>query len=168
MGPGLSDAECRRVEHLFGFDFADDHRAFLGAGLPTGRGWPDWRSGTRQELEHRLAWPVDGVLFDVEHNGYWDEAWPIRPTVMGEALTVARTCLSSVPQMVPVFGHRFLPAGRGLSGHPVLSIYQTDIIYYGSDLVDYVDHEFGSGGGRWGDGRSEPHATVAFWQDFLE
>jgi hypothetical protein len=34
-------------------------------------------------------------------------------------------------------------AGRGSVGQPVLSIWQTDIIYYGKDLVDYIRQEFG-------------------------
>ena len=46
--------------------------------------------------------------------------------------------------MIPVYAHRYLPAGRGTYGHPVLSIYQTDIIIYGTDLADYIDREFGS------------------------
>jgi hypothetical protein len=45
--------------------------------------------------------------------------------------------------MIPVYGHRYLPAGRATYGHPVLSIYQTDIIVYGTDLADYINHEFG-------------------------
>ena len=45
--------------------------------------------------------------------------------------------------MIPVCSHRYLPAKRGTYGHPVLSIYQTDIIVYGTDLADYIYHEFG-------------------------
>jgi hypothetical protein len=45
--------------------------------------------------------------------------------------------------MIPVCSHRYLPAGRGTYGHPVLSIYQTDIIIYGTDLADYINQEPG-------------------------
>jgi hypothetical protein len=34
--------------------------------------------------------------------------------------------------MVPVYSHRYLPAGRGTYGQPVLSMHQTDIIFYGT------------------------------------
>ena len=68
--------------------------------------------------------------------------------------------------MVPVYGHRYLPAGRGSYGHPVLSIYQTDIIVYGTDLADYIDNEFGGSGWaispEW-----RPPAMVACWSEFL-
>jgi len=77
--PGLTAADLDHVERRFGFEFADDHRAFLAAGLPVGRGWPDWRDGGVEQLRDRLAWPVDGVLFDVEHNEFWRQEWGKRP-----------------------------------------------------------------------------------------
>ena len=83
------------------------------------------------------------MLFDVDHNGVWHPTWGERPAGLHEALETARLRLAQVPKMVPVYGHRFLPAGRGTYGHPVLSIWQTDIIYYGVNLVDYVRQEFG-------------------------
>ncbi|MFI8372096.1 hypothetical protein [Streptomyces sp. NPDC085466] len=68
---------------------------------------------TEQELDAgRLAWPVDGVLFDVEHNGFWHPAWPSRPVERSEALRVAGTELESVPQLGSRYGHR---------GHPFRS-----------------------------------------------
>lgn len=75
IGPGLTDAEFARIEEDYEFEFADDHRAFLATGLPLsspapGRHspWPDWRNGDPIELRERLDWPVEGALFDVEHN----------------------------------------------------------------------------------------------------
>lgn len=38
--PGLTEQELTDVEARFGFEFADDHRAFLGVGLPTGEAGP--------------------------------------------------------------------------------------------------------------------------------
>jgi hypothetical protein len=141
---GLSDAELEAVEAEFGFSFADDHRAFLAAGLPHGRGWPDWRDGDRAELRERLAWPVEGVLFDVAQNDFWYAGWGPRPGDDAAALAAARTGLVTAPRLVPVYSHRFLPAGRGASGHPVLSVMQTDIVCYGADLLDYLRAELAS------------------------
>jgi hypothetical protein len=166
--PPLTDAELTRVEAEFGFTFADDHRAFLAAGLPVGDRWPDWRNGSTEQLGERLEWPVEGVLFDVVHNVYWAGSWGDRPADGGVALQVAREELRKVPQMVPVFAHRFLPAGRGTFGHPVLSIHQTDVICYGADLVDYVFQEFGSStSAERADSRRRARPTVAFWSDLI-
>jgi hypothetical protein len=66
-----------------------------------------------------------------------------------------------VPTMVPVYGHRYLPAGRGSFGHPVLSMYQTDIICYGANLADWVTADFGSGS------LGECQPTVEFWRELV-
>ena len=60
MAPGLMDTEIDRVERAYGFEFADDHRAFLQTALPVNnppekyeagrRPWPDWRDGDPEEL----------------------------------------------------------------------------------------------------------------------
>ncbi|SNY50309.1 hypothetical protein [Paractinoplanes atraurantiacus] len=161
IAPGLSDAELAAIEDEFGFTFAGDHRAFLSAGLPTGRGWPDWRGPDRAALRERLAWPVEGVLFDVGSNDFWYGGWGPRPPAAEAAVAAARGYLLTAPRLVPVYAHRFLPAG--VSGHPVLSVYQTDIIYYGVDLTDWLHREFGLGSASPG----EPRATVPFWRDLL-
>jgi hypothetical protein len=78
---GLSPAEIRRIERQYGFEFADDHLAFLKEGLPTNarpkprepgvwyawdEPWPDWRNGDPDALREQLNWPVTGVLLDVK------------------------------------------------------------------------------------------------------
>jgi hypothetical protein len=75
--------------------------------------------------------------------------------------------------MIPVYEHRYLPAGQGTYGHPVLSIYQTDIIMYGTDLAEYIAVEFRP----WPRGGVVPDLTpppgwipppmVPFWSEFL-
>ncbi|MFF4651151.1 hypothetical protein [Streptomyces sp. NPDC001380] len=70
-----------------------------------------------------------------------------------------------MPVLVPVFSHRFLPAFRGTTGDPVLSVYQTDIIYSGADLAGYLLREFGPTGRS----REVENANrIPFWSFFLE
>ena len=165
---GLTDAELDAVQARFGFAFAPDHRAFLATALPVGPRWPDWRAGDDTDLRRRLAWPVEGTLFDVEHSQVWIDEWGTRPASTAEAVTRAREHLATVPQLVPVYSHRYLPAGPTGAGHPVLSVHQTDIIYYGTDLVDYLHQEFGIGEGiSRTDPRWRPRASVAFWRDLI-
>ena len=100
----------------------------------------------------------------MEHNAFWHPSWGQQPADTGEALSAARQQLDRVPKMIPVHGHRYLPAGRGTYGHPVLSIYQTDIIFYGTDLADYISCEFR----RWFISPDwTPPPMVPFWSDFL-
>lgn len=174
ISPGLTDAEFARIENSYGFQFADDHRAFLSAGLPissptsvagrpTPGSWPDWRNGDPDELRARLAWPIEGVLFDVEHNEFWYDAWGDRPSAPNAAVAMARSQLSQVPVMVPVCSHRYLPAGRGTHGHPVLSMWQTDIVTFGANLDEFVQYAYG--GERPTD--ASLTAIVPFWRELL-
>jgi hypothetical protein len=165
LRPGLTPAELDDVEDQFGFTFAADHRVFLTAGVPIGDRWPDWRCGDPDHLRKRLDWPVDGVLYDVEHADLWLPEWGPQPRSMCNALSVARRHLATVPQLVPVCGHRYLPGIAGASGYPVLSVYQTDIIYYGWDLRSYLRHEFG--GEPLGEEPAGGVRPVEFWSRFL-
>ncbi|GIE93195.1 hypothetical protein [Paractinoplanes rishiriensis] len=161
LSPGLTDAEFDAVEREFGFTFAADHRAFLAAGVPTGRGWPDWRGTDRDRLREQAAFPVEGVLFDVGENEFWYDGWGPRPATADQAVAAARFHLATAPRMVPLFTHRYLPAG--LNPHPVLSIYQTDVVHYGNDLADWLNREFGLG--EPATDRRRP--TVPFWRELL-
>jgi hypothetical protein len=106
------------------------------------------------------------VLFDVVHNSAWHPSWGLPPADASEAIRTARLHLARVPKMIPVFGHRYLPAGHGTHGHPVLSIHQTDIIVYGTDLANYIENEFiRSGWSISADWTLPP--IVPFWGDFL-
>ncbi|MEV6196609.1 hypothetical protein AB0M19_29895 [Streptomyces sp. NPDC051920] len=162
---GMSERELDQVEERWGFRFAPEHRTLLGAGLPTGSDrWPDWRDGDAKVLAEQLAWPVDGVLFDVECNDFWHPEWDPRPADTQDALDVARVYLAEVPVMAPVYSHRYLLADPNRTGTPVLSMYQTDIICYGTDLADYFHNEFR---------RPMPaqdyqqYAAIPFWSYFL-
>ena len=176
---GLTDAEFARIEREYGFVFADDHRAFLAVGLPVHeprddepgvsyaweRPWPDWRNGDPAELRKQLNWPEEFLLEDVER-GHWQPAWGTRPDSVEAAIEHARSHLSGAPTMVPLYAHRFLPEGHGTFGHPVLSMRGSDVIYYGTDLLDYINQEFEEPRPE----RPEdwaPQATVPFWRNYL-
>jgi hypothetical protein len=154
---GLGDEELARIEGEFGFEFADDHRAFLSSGLPVGDSWPDWRSAPRRSLQQRLRLPVEGILFAVEWRDFWGSDWGVRPARMKDALRSATYHLARVPQLIPVHSNHYLPAGRGTSGHPVLSVYQTEVSCYAADVFDYDNP----------DPSRLRTSTVQFWSDLI-
>jgi hypothetical protein len=88
---------------------------------------------------------LEGILFDVESNAYWREEWGVKPSLMADSLRIARTHLDRVPKLAPLYGHRYLPTAPHQPGNPVLSCWQTDVIYYGADLLDWFECEFGGG-----------------------
>jgi hypothetical protein len=140
---GLIDAEVAAVESRFGFRFPPDLCEFLQTALPRGPQFPNWRSGDEAALRDWLDLPRKGVLFDVEHNGFWLGEWGSRPGSLDEALRVASKLVVAAPRLIPIYLHRMIPDEPHLPGNPVFSVHQTDIIHYGFDLADYLRHEFG-------------------------
>lgn len=172
---GLTGREFAWIEAEYGIEFADDHRAFLAAGLPINsarpeegatweRPWPDWRDGEEEELRLHLEWPVREVLHDVER-GAWLRSWGARPEDDAEASRIAGQELERAPKLIPLYAHRFLPGGRGTHGRQVLSVWGADIVSYGRDLAEYVNHDFYSL-----DDDAEPWEkgnAVPLWSEFL-
>jgi hypothetical protein len=167
LTPGLSDRELDQLADRWDLCLAPDHRLMLSIALPSGHDgrWPDWRAGDSGDLEKRLVWPVEGIAFDVEHNGFWHPAWATRPVNLAEALAMARSELAGVPRLAPLYAHRYVPTQPPEAGNPILSCYQTDIIYYGRDLLDWFDHEFH---GTAGQSVRPVERRLPFWSSFIE
>lgn len=142
LAPGLTTAELARAEERVGCRFPPDLRSFLQAGLPTGRGWPDWRNPDSEEIAEQLGRAEWAMLFDIEHCQWWPPFWGPRPPDMAEAFAIGRERLRAEPKLIPIAGHRFLPAEPDEVGNPVISMWQMmDTIYYGRDLSNYFARE---------------------------
>ena len=119
--------------------------------------------GEPEGIRKRLNWPLEGILFDVEQNVFWPDDWGERPRKTTTALQIARERMQFVPTLIPIYSHRFLPGAPSPAGSPVFSVYQTDVIYYGSDLAAYFAVEFL----RQTDLNSRMH-RIEFWSDLAE
>jgi len=62
--------------------------------------------------------------------------------MLSDAISLARAKVSECPVLVPIYSHRYIATPPHEPGNPVYSVYQTDIIYYGYDLLDYLCREF--------------------------
>ncbi|HET6841981.1 MAG TPA: SMI1/KNR4 family protein [Candidatus Angelobacter sp.] len=160
FAPALTDADVVSIESTFSFRFPPDLRAFLQTAVPQGKQFPDWHSGSKADLREWLAIPREGVLFDIEHNHFWLTEWGQRPESISEALQCAQSLLAAAPKLIPIYGHRMMPDDPQIEDNPVFSVHQTDIIYYGYDLEDYLRHDFKLPGRRpWPDNLR----PIRFW-----
>ena len=111
-----------------------------------------------------LERPYAGLVFDVEHAGLW---WPESGDRRGEArdrADILRKVVDDAPRLVPLVGHRYIPAAPSEPGNPVFSIHQSDILYYGANLADYIERAFGNRRGPVG----QPTIRVRFWCDLVD
>lgn len=139
---GLGDNEIANIENTYGFHFPPDLAAFLQTALPISKGFPNWRTESAEAIRKRLDIPLVGVLFDVEHNNFWLPEWGPRPTSLDDALEQTRSLIEQAPKLIPVYNHRMMPDRPLKIGNPIFSVHQTDIIYYGVDLRDFLIHQF--------------------------
>lgn len=139
---GLSATELAAIELRFGFQFPPDLAFFLSFALPVSLGFPNWRRPDAESVWRSMDWPADGICFDIDQNNFWRTEWGVRPSTSARACEHARAQLARAPRLVPVYKHRYIPSEPHEYGNPVLSVYQTDIIYYAPDLLAYLAREF--------------------------
>jgi hypothetical protein len=89
-----------------------------------------------------LAWPLTGILFDVEEAGLWWPEWGERPPSEAERAEVVTAVVATAPRLIPIYSHRYIPEEPHEAGNPVFSVYQSDIILYGTNLENYLENEF--------------------------
>lgn len=163
---GMTNGLLASVEQQLGFDLPSDFRALLQNLRDPGGVFFPWSNFSLDEYNYSIEWILKGLEFDIEHNEVWLKRWGARPTDLALAKGYARSDFKSWPRLIPIYGHRFLPVDPCLPGNPVFSIWQTDIIYYGETLGDYLLREFI---------RSEKDKPlrslirrIPIWSDFVE
>ncbi|HEY1011715.1 MAG TPA: hypothetical protein VGE07_03365 [Herpetosiphonaceae bacterium] len=163
VAPGLDAAEIGDVERAYGFQFPPDLKALLMYALPVSDDFIDWRRGPPERILNRLSWPLDGICFDIAHSAFWLPEWGDKPDAIEEACAVAERAVAAAPPLIPIKGHRYIPALPHEAGNPVFSVYQKDIIIYGRDLWDYLENEFAAAFGRPGFQDNGPIKSIPFW-----
>ena len=175
---GMSQEQIEQAEQRYDIKFPPDYAEMLRCFVPVGEGfyaWDDDSQESKHAIIRALDWPMASILFDVENNNFWRPDWGERPAQPEDldiaeiniAYNVANGYLLSAPPLIPIYGHRYLPSEPHEAGNPVLSVFQTDIIYYGSNLIEYFFVEFKMK--EWKDIRfDEIKQGIPFWGWFLE
>jgi hypothetical protein len=178
----MTGADIEDAERRFGLMFPPDYRlflatlhtpdppmvgaAFMGSELvsTTGRQFSDW-TGESDAIRAAMAWPIDGLLWSVEADDSWHPSWGTRPKDQRHREAVVRELAAGGPQLIPIFGHRYLVGPGDRSGNPVLSIYGSDVIVYAPNLRAYLPLEIGL------EPRVEekrPDRPIPFWQEVID
>lgn len=160
---GLDEQQIDAVQRRWKLKFPKDYRQFLSVlnapdrgmyhvgwsdeppyGMVEGDDTPsffDWRKDD-DEIAYRLKWPAEGLFFDVNENDLWPESWGKQPDRAEDLLKKFAEIVATAPTLIPITGHRFLLADSLEAGNPVLSVWGSDIICYGSNLRKFLLLEF--------------------------
>lgn len=160
---GLDEQQIDAIELHWKLKFPRDYRQFLSVlnapdrgryhvgwsdeppyGMEEGDDTPsyfDWRKDD-EAVTGALNWPFEGLFFDVEENALWPDSWGERPDKAEDLLKKFAQLVATAPALIPITGHRYLLADSLEAGNPVLSIWGSDIICYGSNLKNFLMLEF--------------------------
>jgi len=169
----LSDEELERIESKFQIRFPDDLREFYKTAFPVSEGFVDWKLGlvskkVAETILSRLNWPWEGMLFDIDKNSFWRNEWGDQPATLEEKLKIAKGFYNSYPKLIPIYSHRYIPETPQSSGNPIFSVYQMDIIYYGTDLESYFANEFEYNKTGQYELEAYPTKKIEFWSSIVE
>lgn len=140
LAPGLTEDEIRKCEEIFDIKFPPALKNLLKEVLPISKEFINWRDYSKRnvlQIKKRLDWPWEGIVFGIEENDFWPLSWGVKPDLVAERIRVAKEKYDVAPKLVPVYSHRYMPEGS----EQVLSVYQTDIIFYGTTLLEYFQIE---------------------------
>jgi hypothetical protein len=166
---GLDLQEVNNIENIYEIKFPPDLKEFLSIALPVSNNFINWRDTSEENIKkisNRLNWPVEGMIFDIENNNFWYSAWGNKPNDLEEAIKICKNEMKKVPRLIPICSHRYIPSEPNEAGNPIFSVYQTDIIYYGEDLISYLQLEFDMK--RYEDMDFESIKKIRFWIDLQE
>jgi len=165
---GLNGTEILAAEQFYNFIFPPDLREFLMFALPVSRRWINWRQIGSEEIKAAFDHVYGGIYFDIEMNNFWLKEWGDKPSDLSDAIAIAKDKIDDAPKLIPISGHRYIPANPSESGNPVFSVMQTDIIYYGSDLWNYFENEFYYYFQKPEYQIKEPVKQIEFWSNLVD
>lgn len=141
MSAGYSQSEIEDIQSRWKLRFPPDLIELMRQRRPLISDGFDWFKSSAEEIQRKLDWPYEGFLFDVRHNDLWWPEWGPKPISGAEQAATLSEVIAKAPKLIPLFGHRYLPETPFESGNPVFSVWQSDVIYYGENLADWILRE---------------------------
>lgn len=141
---GLTYDEITKIEKIYGIQFPKSLKAFLMEGLPVSNGFYNWRNVEQDNInfiKKIITSPIETVD-ELAEEVYWCDDWGEEPENEMDIAEKVREKLKNAPKLLPIYAHRYMPMLLD-EQLPVVSIHNMDIIYYGENLEDYFQVEFG-------------------------
>lgn len=160
---GLTSDEVVQIEAIYEFTFPQSIREFLMLALPVSKGFYNWRNTTGENIEFikQVMESPATTIEDMAEEIDWCDIWGNEPEDKNYAI---KTRLKSAPRLLPIYIHRYMPIVPD-KNPPILSIHGIDIIYYGKNLKDYFEVEFGEK--KQSEIEFSDIRPIPFWSDFM-
>jgi hypothetical protein len=124
----------------------------------------DWNDEVA--IRTALEWPIESLLTSIARGFAWRPEWGEKPESPDARKEVARPFVSRAPKLISLRSHQYLPEQPHEEGNPVLSAVYSDVIFYGLNLADYIEREFGGERNRPMP-PSRQIKRIEFWSDLI-
>lgn len=141
---GLTLDEIMKIEKIYEIKFPDSLRDFFMIALPTSKGFYNWRNTEEDNvklIKEVMNRPLDDIA-EMANEVYWCDDWGDEPETEEGIAQEVRKRLEYAPKLLPIYAHRYMPMVID-KNPPIISVHDIDVIYYGKDIEDYFDIEFG-------------------------
>ena len=145
IADGLKEEEFKLIEDIYGISFPTELRELYRQMLPLSKGFYDWRNTSPNNvnlIKEAIRRPFDDLkqcISEVE----WSDDWGKEPEDIGVREKVIIEKITNAPKLIPFYSHRYIPQIEG-ENVPIISVHEVDIIYYGKNLDEYLNVEFGN------------------------
>lgn len=172
MNRGMTEKEIITAENYYNIKFPIDLKELLMSFLPIGDrfyNWNDYSEENVSKIKDMLQFPIEGIIFDIEEDNFWMDRFGKCPEKIEERVKKFLEYKNKglIPKLVPIFAHRYMLSDKNIN-YPVISVYQTDIIYYGADLLEYFDNEFNREDDKPIHILNKEIRPIPFWSEIIE
>lgn len=166
ISDGLTPNEINQIRDIYNLEFPNSLKSFFLTALPISRGFYNWRDFSDCNIsfiKEAINYPIKDI-YDRADEVYWCEDWGAEPSNKQEFIKRVRQKLQKAPRLIPIFSHRYIPAINKIDP-PILSIQGVDVIYYGENLKNYFNIEFGDEKQEYINFEKVPH--IPFWSELI-
>lgn len=141
---GMSESEINNVEKIYEIKFPLSLKEYLMKSLPVSKGFYNWRDFTDENINYikKIMNRPFMDLYESIEDIFWPDNWE-KVDKCEEKVDLIKEKIKSAPKLIPVFSHRYMPM-IDEDNPPIISVSDIDVIYYGENLNDYLNIEFGN------------------------
>lgn len=140
---GLTNNEVDKIESIYNIILPYELKLFLKTAVPISDGFYNWRNFAPENIKFikETILSFKNNIIECFDDVEWCPKWGKEPEDIEKRKAKIIEMVNNAPTIIPLYGHRGM-AEINVMNNPVFSIVDTDIIYYGKNIINYLEIEF--------------------------
>ena len=162
--PGMTEKGISYAEEFYDITFPKNYKEMLMNFVPVSNGFYNWNDYSKENvnlIKNMLELPYEDIIFDIRENDFWLEQIGEYSNDVEARIKIFNNYKNNIPKIIPIYSHRYVISDNNVE-YPVISIHQTDVIYYGANLLEYFENEFNK------TYNISKINKISFWSDIIE